>query len=365
MNVIDGREPGPEQGCAEREVVIDGHEYRVRRRAISAVELLDLVSRSPEEWSLVAELEGGDRVVLGGDSEVELHEDRIAIFHTEKRELRHHQEECMLTVVANTIPVRVEVQPVTLLSAVIAEALKKSGAKGQEGKVWVLKTMEGTVLDQSATVDGAHIECGSTLFLSLEIGAAGDGGMELLVDRTVTREKFDAQIAGYLANQDLWNIRGVWLAKSEFPQAFFVFGASNSTPPFQLLAFGAIFDFSNYDLWAPSVCIVNPFTKVPYRAKELPFWAQLPQLNGEFGPNGQPMGERLMQWQSDDEIPFLCHPGVREYHQHPAHDGNDWLLHRTSGEGTLDRLLQILFDRGASRLAGLQFQLTPAMKLNQ
>ena len=72
-----------------------------------------------------------------------------------------------------------------------------------------------------------------------------------------------------------------------------------------------------------------------------------------------------MQWQSDDEIPFLCHPGVREYHEHPAHDGNDWLLHRTSVEGTLDRLLQILFDRGASQLAGLQLQVAPAMKLNQ
>lgn len=363
MDVIDGHEPDPDRACAEREVVIDGHEHRVRRRTMSAVGLLDLVAKRPDEWSLVAEFEGGDRVVLGEDSEVELYVDRIAIFHTEKRD-RHHHEECVLTVVANTIPVKVEVLPATLLSAVVTEALKKSGAKGQEGKVWVLKTMEGTVLDQSATVQGAHIECGSTLFLSLEIGAAGDGGVELLVDQTVTHEKFDAQIAGYLANQDLWIRRGVWLAKAEFPEVFFVFGASNSPAPFHLVAFGVMFDFSNYDLWAPSVRIVNPFTKVPYRAKELPLWAQLPQLNGEFGPNGQPMTERLMQWQSDDETPFLCHPGVREYHQHPAHDGNDWLLHRTSGEGTLDRLLQILFDRGASKLAGFQIQIASAMRSN-
>jgi hypothetical protein len=363
MDVMDGREP--ERECAEREVIIDGREYRIRRWSMSAVELLDLVSKPAAEWSLVAELEGGDRVVLGDESEVELHQDRIAIFHTQKRERHHHHQECVLTVVANTIPVNVKVLPTTLLSAVAAEALTKSGAKGQEGKVWVLKTMDGTVLDQSATVEGAHIECGATLFLSLEIGAAGDGGVALLVDPAVTREKFDAQIAGYMVNRDRWNTRGVWLAKADFPEAFFIFGASNCPGPFHLLAFGALLDFSNYDLWAPSVRIVNPFTKVPYRGKELPLWAQLFQLNGQVDTNGQPLGERLMQWQSDDDIPFLCHPGVREYHQHPAHDGNDWLLHRTSGEGTLDRLLQLLFDRGSSQLTGLQLQVAPAMKLNR
>ncbi len=29
-------------------------------------------------------------------------------------------------------------------------------------------------------------------------------------------------------------------------------------------------------------------------------------------------------------LPFLCVPGVREYHEQPIHEGDDWLLHRGS-----------------------------------
>jgi hypothetical protein len=95
----------------------------------------------------------------------------------------------------------------------------------------------------------------------------------------------------------------------------------------------------------------------------MPPWAHLFRPNGQRGPNGELVGDRLMQWQSDQEVPFLCHPGVREYHRHPAHDGNDWLLHRMSGEGNLGRILQLLFDYGSSRLLGLQLQVSPLVNM--
>ena len=338
-----------------REVHIDGHKHDIHQTVITAARLIELVGKSPTEWELVAELEGGDRVTLGDDSEINLHEGKHVAFHTKKREHHPHHSKhpCVLKVVANTVPVDIEVHPDTLLSTVVAEALEKSKAVGQSGKVWVLRTEPGVILDQSMSVEQANIECGSTLYLTLEVGAAGDSSTELLVDPAVSNEKFEKEISSYRANQESWWRRGVWMIDAEFPKATFVFGASNSGPPCSLLAFGAVIEFSNYDLWPPSVRLVNPFTREPYRANELPIAAHLQQR----GPNGAQLPERLMQWHSEQEIPFLCYPGVREYHQHPAHNGNDWLLHRTAGEGNLSRLLQILFDYGSSKLLGLQMQL--------
>jgi hypothetical protein len=43
-------------------------------------------------------------------------------------------------------------------------------------------------------------------------------------------------------------------------------------------------------------------------------------------------------------------PGVREYHAHPAHTGDSWLLHRGTGEGTLHALLHIVYQYGVQPL---------------
>jgi hypothetical protein len=58
-----------------------------------------------------------------------------------------------------------------------------------------------------------------------------------------------------------------------------------------------------------------------------------------------------------DEIPFLCIPGVREYHQHPAHTGNSWLLHRGTGEGTLFFIVDQLWKYGVQGVASYNCQL--------
>ncbi|WP_241359668.1 putative metal-binding protein, partial [Escherichia coli] len=53
-----------------------------------------------------------------------------------------------------------------------------------------------------------------------------------------------------------------------------------------------------------------------------------------------------------DDIPFLCLPGVREYHDHPAHTGDSWLLHRRSGEGSLHFILESIWKHGVEPLDG-------------
>jgi hypothetical protein len=69
----------------------------------------------------------------------------------------------------------------------------------------------------------------------------------------------------------------------------------------------------------------------------------------------------LMQAHGPDEIPFPCLPGVREYHEHPGHSGDPWLLHRGGGEGTLYFLLEKLYQYGVAPISTYHVQLVPAV----
>lgn len=350
-----------------RSVVIDGQEHKVYQHRIRVAELFDLAEKSPEAWEIESELQGGDRVTLSQDDEIELREEHPAVFHMRQREhCRGHHSGCELTIVVNSEPIRVEVSRSTVLSAVVAEVLDRAKPAGRSEDQWELKTEAGTVLNLALTVEDAGIECGSILFLSLKAGAAGEATGELLLDPLVARAKFDNEVSAFREIECTYSKRGIWLVRAEYPEVFIVFGAPN-TMPLRLLAFGAVIDFTNYDLWPPSVRLVDPITQVPYKGGELPPQAMLLRRQSAVAPavagateNGPNLG-RFMVWLLPDEVPFLCHPGIREYHEHPAHTGDSWLLHRTSGEGRLCRIIEILYQYGSSKMIGLQFQVAPAL----
>jgi hypothetical protein len=184
---------------------------------------------------------------------------------------------------------------------------------------------------------------------------------ELLVDPAVSRAKFEREIANYRQLEQEYIQRGWWLVRAEFPQVFVVFGAPQLKPP--AVVFGALLEFTNYDLWPPSVLLVDPFTRVPYKMNELPSplpRAMLP-VPGEGEGSGMPVEvqvQTLMQAYNEEDVPFLCLPGVREYHEHPAHTGDPWLRHRRSGEGTLHFLLEQLYRYGVQPINryGVQLQ---------
>lgn len=73
------------------------------------------------------------------------------------------------------------------------------------------------------------------------------------------------------------------------------------------------------------------------------------------GPNGepavQPENEGLMVDYGPEDYPFICLPGVYEYHKHAAHTGNDWLLHRGLGAGRLGFLIDTLHKYGIEGIA--------------
>lgn len=197
----------------------------------------------------------------------------------------------------------------------------------------------------------------------------------LLVDPAVSRAKFDREVAEYRMIEDDHLRRGWWMLRAEYPEVFVVFANPVLKPP--AVIFGALLDFTNYDLWAPSVKLVDPFTREPYKANELPtilkrrtvhqappeLVAMLRQQGAE--PPQIAQDDPLMQAYSPDDVPFLCLPGIREYHEHPAHSGDSWLLHRDRGEGKLYFILEKLYRYGVQPIKNYNIQMKPVIGFGQ
>lgn len=193
-------------------------------------------------------------------------------------------------------------------------------------------------------------------------------------DPDVSRAKFDHELAAYRHHRDLYIRRGWWLVHADFPEVFVVMGTSRAWPAF--VPFGVRLDFTGYDLVPPSVTLVNPFTRQPLTHAELTAIAMPPPGPGapltilgraELKPaeDGQMIVvSDLLQGVTDDPsvTPFVCLPGVREYHQHPAHTDDPWNAHRGTGEGTLYFLLDTIARHGVDPITGLavQVQTRPA-----
>ena len=112
--------------------------------------------------------------------------------------------------------------------------------------------------------------------------------------------------------------------------------------------------------------LVDPFSGRFLLNKELP--TRLPRMiPGPEVPIPGPGGakaqlntaQELMQAHSPDELPFLCVPGVKEYHDHPGHSGNPWEIHRSTGEGRLVRLLDVISKYGLEPVKGFNVNLVP------
>ena len=194
------------------------------------------------------------------------------------------------------------------------------------------------------------------------------------VDPDVSRAKFDREIEEFRALEGTYLRRGWLLVRAAFPCAVVVLAAPQLHPP--AIVTGVAFDYTNYDAQPPSVQLVHPFTLQPYRAKELPTnlrqrspspqAANFPFPGIPEGASIQFLAEQpLMQSHSPEEVPFLCLAGVREYHEHPAHTGDAWELHRAIGAGRMVRLLEIIYKYGVQPITTYGVQLIPQINFQQ
>lgn len=177
----------------------------------------------------------------------------------------------------------------------------------------------------------------------------------------VTSAKFTRQIDDFRALRLEYERRGWFLVDAEFPEVFVVMAVPQTRPP--ALLCGVLFDYTNYDAAPPSVRLVDPFTRQPYRRGELP--TVLPKaLPAQAVPVGDvnlqlQAAQPLMQAATDDDIPFLCIAGTLEYHSHPGHSGDVWELHRASGAGAVVRILEVIDRYGVVPIRGFGVQLVP------
>ena len=187
---------------------------------------------------------------------------------------------------------------------------------------------------------------------------------EQYVDPAVSRAKFDREIADYISIEADYRGRGWFLVKAHWPVAVVVLASKTTSPPSIVTA--VQFDYSNYDAEPPSVRLVDPFSGRSLLSKELP--TRLPRMiPGPALPIPGPGGvkaqlntaQELMQAHSPDELPFLCVPGVKEYHDHPGHSGDPWEIHRSTGEGRLVRLLDVISKYGLEPVKGFNVNLVP------
>jgi hypothetical protein len=183
--------------------------------------------------------------------------------------------------------------------------------------------------------------------------ASGDAQRPQIVDPAVSHEKFDREIAEFRRLEVEHRRRGWWLLEALFPRVFVVFATPQLRPPAVIC--GVDIDFTNYDLEPPSVRLVEPFTREPYRQSNLPTALLRRQvMNFALGPGMQQFAGAvpLMQAHAADDVPFLCIAGVWEYHAHPAHSGDSWLMHRGLGAGTLFHILNTIYQYGVQPITG-------------
>ena len=167
------------------------------------------------------------------------------------------------------------------------------------------------------------------------------------LDPEVHRHKYDSELKRLVDQRSTLEQRGIFaLESSKYPHVDLVYVSRNilrllfpvqSTPGHQvppnsfqsieipsLAARGikARFDLSDFDVRAPSLEFLDPLTD-----QLLPYETMFRAL--EFEPK-RGAHVVLLPDHPNTHKPFLCLRGIREYHEHPQHSGDDWFLYRNT-----------------------------------
>jgi len=182
----------------------------------------------------------------------------------------------------------------------------------------------------------------------------------------ISRAKFASEVDEFHKIQDVWRKKGVLCLKAEFPLAQFVFIAQLPKPQPSAVIFAALIDFTNYDVEPPSIVFIDALTGDPLKRKQMGGLQFIQHKMTNINVNGQVLQAKhptdILIGQAE-EYPFLCLPGVREYHNHPQHSGDSWLLHRNAGgEGTLGFLLTKLYEHSIPFVKGYNVQFTVSIQ---
>ena len=169
----------------------------------------------------------------------------------------------------------------------------------------------------------------------------------IVVDPEVTRLKFERELELWRENEDTYRRRG-WLLLAENELAVeigFLGRLSIGGGPIPAMTACVRIDFTNFDLEPPSVEFIDPFTG------EYASPAVQALVDTEEGPR-----DLVVHSHPDTNRPFFCVPGIRQYHDHPQHSGDSWLLHRETHEGSLATICDRIWRAMARNLLGINIQ---------
>lgn len=169
----------------------------------------------------------------------------------------------------------------------------------------------------------------------------------IVVDPEVTRLKFERELELWRENEDTYRRRGwILLAENELSvEVGFLGRLSIGGGPIPAMTACVRIDFANFDLEPPSVEFIDPFTgdytSPPVQAL----------VDTDEGPR-----DLVVHSHPDTNRPFFCVPGIRQYHDHPQHSGDSWLLHRETHEGSLATICDRIWRAMVRNLLGVSIQ---------
>jgi len=172
-----------------------------------------------------------------------------------------------------------------------------------------------------------------------------------VVDPAVSRAKFKAEVARFDANRSSYTRRGWWMVRADFPIIEMAFLSTKLKPPVVVLT--ARFDFTDFDLRPLSVKFIDLFSGIELPAEQLQSRmrrldpAVPPEIAATIMAQGQQPPHLDLIQAYPGQPGFLCLPGVREYHDHPAHSGDAWELHRATGEGAMLQIAEKIWQYGS------------------
>jgi hypothetical protein len=184
-------------------------------------------------------------------------------------------------------------------------------------------------------------------------------------DLSVTRKKFALQAQSFLKRAADYRKEGIICVSLEFPVFEFVFlaKASSFTVPINLqhpngqfesgqinihreipfYLFSIRLDYSNFDTQPPSLRFIEPFTSQLTKALgTVPIITPGQQnKNSIIDKKFETQNQSLLIDDPEGKL-FICLRGLREYHEHPQHNGDSWYLYRLKGKGDVLTILDQL-----------------------
>jgi hypothetical protein len=172
-----------------------------------------------------------------------------------------------------------------------------------------------------------------------------------LVDPTISRAKLARELAQWETNLAARDRGWILLSHEEAgPTVEVAFltriAISTGGGPLPVVACAIRLLYDNYDLWPPSLTFIDAVSRQPMRPHVRAF------LGTPEGPRDVLIDAHPLTGQ-----PFLCLPGIREYHNHPQHTGDDWLLHRSTGSGSLVNVCERVWRLMSRNVVGLNFSM--------